>query len=91
MNIILGIVGDIVVDDERHVGDIYTARDDIGGDEDGDLAVAKIKHDLIALVLLEVGVHGMGIDLERAQHAGQVFHSLFFPRKHYYFFEIFSC
>ena len=64
MDVILRVVGDVVVDDQRYVGDVDAAGDDVGGDEDGYLAVAKIKHDLVALVLLEIGVHGVCIYLE---------------------------
>ena len=64
MDVVFGVVGDVVVDDERYVGDVNAAGDDVGGDQDGYLAVTKIEHDLVALVLLEIGVHGMGIDLE---------------------------
>ena len=64
MDVILGVVGHVVVDDERYVRHIDTAGDDVGGDEDGYLAVTKIQHHLVTLVLLQIGVHGVRIYLE---------------------------
>ena len=85
MDIILGVVGDVVVDDERYVRHIDTAGDDVGGDEDGYLAVPKIEHDLVALMLLQIGVHGVRVDMKGTQHAREIFYSLFFSCENYYF------
>ena len=57
MDIVLGRMGYVVVDDERYVGDINAARDDIGSDEHVDLSVLEIEHDLISFGLLQIGVH----------------------------------
>src|SRR5207247_8041629 len=41
VNVILGDVWQLVIDDERHVLDIETARRDVGGDQDLQLAVLE--------------------------------------------------
>ena len=84
MDVVFGIVGDVVVDDERYVRHIDTAGDDVGGDEDGYLAVPKIEHDLVALMLLEIGVHGVRVDMKGTQHAREVLDALFLASKDNY-------
>ena len=64
MDVILGVVGHVVVDDERYVRHIDTACHDIGRHQHCYLTVTEIQHHLITLVLLEIGVHGVRVYLE---------------------------
>ena len=77
MDIVLRIMRHIVVDDQRHIRHIDAAGNHIGCYQHIYLSVPEIEHHLIAFVLLQVRMHGMRVDLQAAQHARQVFHSLF--------------
>ncbi len=57
MDVILGGMRYVVVDDQGHIRHVYTARDDIRGDQHGYLAVLEIQHHLIAFALLQVAMH----------------------------------
>jgi len=54
MHIVLGIVRQIEVEDMAHVGNMQTARRDIGGDQHGNPALVKVAHHLEPLVLRHV-------------------------------------
>ena len=57
VDIVLGVMRHVVVDDQRHIRHVDTARDDIRSNQHGYLPVAEIEHHLVAFVLLEVAVH----------------------------------
>ena len=57
MDVVLGIMRHIVIDDERHIGHIDTAGHHIGSYQHVHFAVPKIQHHLIPFVLLEVRMH----------------------------------
>ena len=57
MDVVLGIMRHIVVDDQRHIRHIYASRHNIGSYQHAYLAVPEIEHYLVALMLLEVAVH----------------------------------
>ena len=90
MHIILRIVRYVVVDHERHVGHVYTARDDIRSHQYVDLAVAKIQHHLVAFLLLQVAMHRSGVDTERTQGTGQFLDALLLAGKDNDFLEVTS-
>lgn len=58
VNVVLAIVGQVVVDDERNLLDIDTTRQQVGGDEDTRWARAELAHNHLALLLVHVAVHG---------------------------------
>ena len=67
MHIILGIARHIEIDYQRYIVDIDPSRHDIRGHEHIDLPVTKIQHHLVALLLLQVAVHGARIQSLTAQ------------------------
>ena len=77
MDIVLRIMRHIVVDDQRHIRHIDAAGNHIGRYQHVYLSVPEIEHHLIALVLLQVRMHGMRVDLQAAQHAREIFDPLF--------------
>ena len=58
----VGVVGDGVVDHVRDVVDVDAARGDIGRDQDVLLAGLERGHGALALLLVEVAVHGGGVE-----------------------------
>ena len=56
MNVVLTVVGQVVVDDEGHLLDVDTTRQEIGGDEHATAASAELAHDHLALLLVHVAV-----------------------------------
>ena len=68
VNVVLGIVGCIVVDDHGDVVDVDAARHDVGGHEQIHLSCAEELHHLVALGLFQVGVHGAGVPSFALQH-----------------------
>ena len=72
MDVVLGIMRYVIIDDKRHIGDVDTSRDHIGGDEDCHLTIPEIQHHLVPLLLLEIGVHSARVNMERAQGAGEI-------------------
>ena len=51
VHIVLGVVGDVVVDDHADIVDVDPSGDDIGGDEQVYVACLELAHDLLALLL----------------------------------------
>ena len=58
VEVVLLVGGEIVVDDDVDVVDVDTAGNEIGGDEDTGGAGLEGGHDLLALALGHLGVHG---------------------------------
>ena len=56
MDVGLGVVRNVVVDDVRDALDVEAARGDVGRDQDVDLAVLEPRDGLLALALLHVAV-----------------------------------
>ena len=56
MDVGLGALRNVVVDDVRDIGDIEPARRDVGSDEDIGLTAAEAAHDAIALRLGEIAM-----------------------------------
>ena len=72
VDVILGMLRHVVVDDVAHIRDVQPARGDVRGDEHFKFAVAKTLQRLLAFLLRAVGMqHGHGVvrALERAGDA----------------------
>lgn len=76
MDVVFRVVGHVVVDDEGDVVDVNAAGNDVGSDQDVDFPVFEIEHDVFALFLLQVGVHGCHIQALALQGIGEVFYFL---------------
>ena len=76
VHVVFGVVGHVEIDDELDVVDIYAARHDVRGNEDADLPVLEAEHHVVALFLIEVGMHGFGIEAVAFEHHVQFFHFL---------------
>ncbi len=65
-------MGHVVVDDQPDVLDVDAAGHDVGGDQDIDLVVLESEHHLLALGLLQIGVHGGDVELHALERVGQL-------------------
>ena len=68
MDIILVLLRHVVVDDAVHIVDVNAARGDVRRDQDGELAVFKRAHGLLALLLRDIAVDAVGVKA----HADQI-------------------
>ena len=76
VDVVLGVAGHVEVDDHRDVVDVDAAGDDVGGDDDVELAALELEHHLVALGLVEVGVHLAAVDLHALQRGSDLLHLL---------------
>ena len=63
MHVVIAKRGDVVIDDVRDAGNVDAAADHVGGHQVLDFALAKTRHDAVAVVLLQVAVdaiHALG-------------------------------
>ena len=74
MHVVLGVLGHVVVHHQVDVVDVDAPADHVGGHQDAQAAVAELQQHLLALALLQVGVHGLRIEALALQVAGQVAH-----------------
>ena len=58
VEVVLGLGGEVKVDDEGHLLDVDTTSEKVGGDEDAGGAGAELAHDDVAGVLVHVTVRG---------------------------------
>lgn len=58
MEVVLLLLREVVVDDDRDLLDVDTTGKEIGGDEDTSLAIAELLHDGVALILTHISVQG---------------------------------
>lgn len=72
VDVVLGIVRHVVVDDQADILDVDAARHDVGGHQDLDLVVLEVEHHLLALRLLQVGVHRGHLELHALERMGQL-------------------
>jgi hypothetical protein len=70
MNIGLGILGKIGVDDMCEVRDIDTARGDVGCDEKAELPFARLCHDALTLALFQIAVQPLRVETSVLQRLG---------------------
>ena len=61
VDVVFFVVGHVVVDDELYVVDVNAASYDVCGHENIDLTGLEAVHDVVALFLQQVAVHGFGI------------------------------
>lgn len=61
VDVVFFVVGHVVVDDELYVVDVDASCYDVCGYEDVDLSGLEAVHDVVALFLEEVAVHGFGV------------------------------
>ena len=81
VHIVLGLGGNVVVDNHRNVVDVDSARHDIGGDKDVGMPGLECAYDFLAPALLEVAVHLVDADSLFSQNLAEVFYSEFRPDK----------
>lgn len=62
VDVVFGIVGYVVVDDELYVVDVDASGYDIGGYNEVCVVGFELEHGVVALFLCEVGVHGCHIE-----------------------------
>ena len=84
VHVILRLARHVVVHHHRYVVDVDAACQDVGGHEYVDFSCAECLHHLVALLLLEVGVHFGGFETGAAQLACEVFHFQFGGGEHYH-------
>ena len=63
VNVDLGALGHVIVDDRRQAADVDTTRSDVGGDEEVDLSGAHAREGFLALVLRELAVDDVDADV----------------------------
>ena len=63
--------GQVVVDDQRHLLDVDTTCEQVGGDEDTGRAGSELLHDDLALALVHLAVHGRDGELALVQLLGE--------------------
>ena len=81
VDIILGIVGNIVVDDHCDVIDVNASRENVRGHQHINLATLELEHHLVALRLVEVGVHLATVDFHPQQSLVDLLHLHFAARE----------
>ena len=71
VDVLLGILGHVVVDDVLDIGNVQAASSNIGGHQEIERARAEIGHDAIALALAEVAMDSLGGDAGRLELSGE--------------------
>ena len=76
MHVVLGVHGDVEVDDGVDARDVDAAAHHVGGHEHLDLALAELLERLLAGLLRAVGVHDVHLDLRVLEHLAHVVHAM---------------
>ena len=71
VDVVFGVVGNVEIDDVADSANVDAATDDVGGDQDGNRAVAKSAHDAIASGLGQIAVDGRNPFDARLEPLGQ--------------------
>ena len=87
MDVVFRVMRHVIIDNERHIGYINPARNHIGCHQHRHFAIPKIQHNLVTLLLLQVGMHCARVYMERAKRAREFLHTLFLAGKKDDFFE----
>ena len=66
MDVVFRVMRHVIIDDERHIVDVNAPRNDIGCNQHRHFAIPEIKHDLVTLILLQIGMHCARVNMERA-------------------------
>lgn len=72
----LGVLGQVVVNDVRDVVDVEAAGGVVRRDEHGQLALAQLRHHAVALTLVQVAVDRLGLDALAVQVLREGVHGL---------------
>ena len=64
VNIVFGIVRNVIIDNHCNVVNVYSARNDVGSDKNINLSALEFIHHFVALCLVKVGVHFPTVDLQ---------------------------
>ena len=72
VDVVFLIVGHVVVDDKLDVVDVNAAGHNVGSHKDVHLSRLEAVHDIVALFLQEVAVHGFGVITEALECDGDV-------------------
>ena len=64
MDVGLSFLGRLDLDDQVNVGDVKSARSDIGSDKDSELAFFKALHRDFTLVLSDITMHDLNVLLD---------------------------
>ena len=72
--VVLGIAWDVIVDDAEDVVNVDASGHNVCGYQDADLSGLEAVHDVVALGLCEVRVHGGTVDVHALQFTGDVFY-----------------
>src|SRR5215203_337477 len=75
VDISLGTLRDVIIDHVRDIGDIETARGDVGGNQHLRLPAAEAAHDAVALRLREVTMDGLDSVATRHERLAQLIDS----------------
>ncbi len=67
VHVVLRVVRHVVVDDQGNAAYVDAARDDVGGDDDVGATCSEGVHHLLAVLLLQVGVHCSHLEAFLAQ------------------------
>ena len=62
VHVLLGALGEVVVDDVREVRDVDAARRDVGRDEEPQPPFARRAHHALAVALRQVAVEPVGVE-----------------------------
>ena len=88
VDIVFRVMRHVIIDDQRHIRHVDTARHHIRRHQHIDLAVSEIEHHLVAFVLLQVAMHRPRVDLQGSQRPREVFDALFLAGEDDDFLEV---
>ena len=74
MNIILSIVRNVIIDDHLDIINIDSTSHDIRSNQYVELTALELEHHIIALCLLQVGVHCTAVDANLLKGSSQLLH-----------------
>ena len=81
VNIVFGIVRNVVVDHHCDVVDVDTTGQDVRSHQDIDLSALELEHHIVALGLFKVGVHLTAVDVQSGESLVDVLHLLLAARE----------
>ncbi len=72
VDVILGIVRHVIVEHQSDILDVDTACHDVRRYENPHFIILKVEHHLLALLLIQVGVHGSNVEPHTLECMGQL-------------------
>ena len=76
MDIVFGIVGNVVVDHHGDVVDVNAACQDVRSHQDVDLSALELEHHIVALCLIKIRVHLTAVDMQTGECLVDVLYAL---------------